>query len=317
MHNTNGAPRTATLLMSLCLALHGCSVTPASQPAAVQDSGTFCAVCPTMVTVEAGSFLLGSSADEPGRVDDEGPQRRIKLASFAVAKHEVTVGEFARFVRQTGYDDGAGCLTMTAQGTWSYDPDASWRNPGFSQGDDHPVVCVTWHAANAYVDWLNTMTNGTPYRLLSESEWAYSARAGATTPYWWGENENDFCQYTNGVDKTAKATYPGWQLAGDCDDGFLYTAPVGHYQRANAFGLEDMVGNVWEWVADCYAGDYNTTPTDGSPVTAEACEKHVMRGGAWGDYGSFYLRTAYRGAWDGSQAFGNIGFRVVMTLREE
>ncbi|MEM9531437.1 MAG: formylglycine-generating enzyme family protein [Pseudomonadota bacterium] len=271
-------------------------------------------MCPEMVAVEAGSFLLGSPPDEAGRVDDEGPQQLIAVGALAVSRFEITVGAFSAFAETTGYEDNAGCYTMSEDGTWRFDSAASWQNPGFPQEDNHPVVCVTWNAANAYVAWLNQTAGVDQYRLLSESEWEYSARGSSTTTYWWGVREDDFCQYTNGVDQTARSAYPGWQRSGGCDDGHLYTAPVGSYGRPNGFGLEDMVGNVWEWVADCYVDHFRDHPGDGSPVQHSPCEKRVMRGGAWGDYGSFYLRSAYRGTWKGSEAFGNIGFRVARTL---
>ncbi len=300
------------LAYCLIIGLAGCSVTLDISSTAGQAP---CSVCPEMVEVDGGTFLLGSPNELTGRVDDEGPQTSITIKPFSVSRYEITVRSYRRFVLATGFNDQAGCFTMGENGTWAFDAQASWRNPGFSQGDLHPVVCITWHAANAYVAWLNEQGGDRQYRLLSESEWEYSARAGSTTAYWWGNNEAAFCQYTNGVDRTAKATYPGWARAADCDDGFLYTAPVGSYARPNPFGIEDMVGNVWEWVADCYVNHYDQHPRDGSPVDQAPCEKRVFRGGAWGDYGAFYLRSAYRGAWDGEGAFANIGFRVAGTPR--
>ncbi len=273
-----------------------------------------CQNCPEMIVIPSGNFLLGSSEVDPGHQEDESPQIAVSLPEFAISRHEVTVGQFKAFVQATGYQDETGCLSMQESGSWGYDPMKSWRNPGFEQDDDHPVTCVSWNAANDYVAWLNEAFDSEQYRLLSESEWEYAARAGSTTTYWWGENENDFCELTNGVDRSARARFPSWERAGECDDGYVFTAPVGHYESQNAFGVEDMVGNVWEWVSDCYADSYASKPRDGSPqLSDESCERRVIRGGAWGDYGAFYLRSAYRGAWDPTQSFTNLGFRIAMT----
>lgn len=303
----NGIINAAITYGALFMGLVGCDEEVAEIENATPAA---CEHCPQMVAIDAGAFLLGSPEDESGHVDDEGPQREINVAAFSISRYEITAAQFRAFTDATGYTDDAGCFVMTPSGTWGFDPSASWRNPGFDQDEDHPVVCVTWEAANAYIQWLNTQVADVNFRLLSEAEWAYAARAGTTSAYWWGSEEDDFCEYTNGVDQTARATYPGWERSGNCNDGFLYTAPVGHYKRPNAFGVEDMVGNVWEWVADCYVDNFAEHPTDATAIESADCEKRVFRGGAWGDYGSFYLRTAYRGAWNGTQAFAMAGFRV-------
>lgn len=279
-----------------------------------QVSFSDCAECPEMIVIPSGTFLIGSDASEPGHIEDESPQVEVNISRFAASKFEVTLGQFKSFIDATGYADETVCLSMQENGGWGYDPEKSWENPGFEQDANHPVTCVSWNTANAYVKWLNEQSAPGQYRLLSESEWEYAARAGSTTTYWWGDDEDDFCEVTNGVDQMAQSRFPNWPRAGNCSDGFVFTAPVGHYQSPNAFGAEDMVGNVWEWVSDCYADSHVNKPRDGMPQTAEACEKGVMRGGAWGDHGSFYLRSAYRGAWDRGQSFTNLGFRVAKTL---
>ena len=300
-------------MMSMILASSGCVDTSPMLPVDPVLLELECEQCPALVAVPSGTFLLGTPPDESGRVEDEGPQKRIAIAAFAVSRYEITRGEFAQFVAATDYNDHSGCLVMGDNSRWVFDPDASWHNPGFAQDDNHPVVCVTTDAAEAYVAWLNHQSGADAYRLLSESEWEYVARAGSTTPYWWGEVEDDFCRFANGVDQSAATEFPGWIRAGNCNDGNLYTAAVGRY-RANPFGLYDTAGNVWEWVADCYVDHYATHPDDGAPVVIDRCDKRVMRGGGWADYGSFYLRTGYRGAWSGAQPFGNIGFRVAADL---
>ncbi|MEM9323541.1 MAG: SUMF1/EgtB/PvdO family nonheme iron enzyme, partial [Pseudomonadota bacterium] len=240
----------------MLLALWSCSGALSATKSGFQETRT-CPHCPEMVQIEGGTFLLGSPADEPGHIEDEGPQQKITVAPFAVARFEVTVAQYAAFVDATGYDADARCLVMGENGSWNYDPEASWRSPGFTQDSTHPVVCVNWNDVTAYIAWLNNQSPDHQFRLLSESEWEYAARADSTTPYWWGDVEDDFCRHTNGADITARAAYPGWPRTGNCDDGFLYTAPVGHFGSPNGFGVEDMVGNVWEWVADCYVDNYS------------------------------------------------------------
>lgn len=274
-----------------------------------------CEDCPQMVAVQKGSFLIGSTQYN----EDERPQKKILISEFAVSRFEITVAEYRTFIEQTGYEEQSPCLVMGEGGSWYQNEDASWAEPGFKQEDDHPVVCVSWQGAKAYIDWLNAKigSSSPQFRLLSESEWEYAARAGSETSYWWGENEDDFCQYTNGADEVSFEQFPQWAKTGKCYDGHLYTAPVGFYNKPNAFMLEDMVGNVWEWVEDCYVDNYRTIPINGQAQNASPCEKRVFRGGAWGDYGSFYLRSAYRGAWPGVSAFSNLGFRVARNVKSE
>ncbi len=274
-----------------------------------------CEACPEMVLVPGGHFTLGSSPSEDGHIADEAPQRAITLQPFAVSRHEITRGEFARFAEAVGHQNDPGCLVMSETGGWIYDPEASWREPGFEQTDAHPVVCLSWATAQAYVRWLNTETGTERYRLLTEAQWEYAARAGSTTAFWWGDDKHQSCRWTNGADAGARAVYPGWLLTADCEDGFIYTAPVGHFNQPNGFGVEDMVGNVWEWVEDCYVDTYATMAEDGSAQQVDGdCERRVMRGGAWGDYGAQYLRSAYRGAWRPDIGFSNLGLRVAKSV---
>ncbi len=308
---------TAFLTAALLVACATDSPAPEAAPnvSSRQPGETFrdCPDCPEMVVVPAGRFSLGSPEDDPGRVEDEGPQQDIEISSFAVSRFEVTRAQYASFSRDTGRAAG-GCFVMEEDGPWQPDADASWREPGFAQSEDHPVVCVSWQDAQAFVGWLNEQVKGEPYRLLSESEWEYVARAGSSTPYWWGTEEADFCAYANGADTLARERYPSWLKTGPCADGYLYTAPVGSYGQANSFGLFDTAGNVWEWVEDCYRDSYAEQPAGGVAFTGGECKRRVLRGGAWGDYGSFYLRTAYRGAFDPTWSFANLGLRVARSL---
>jgi formylglycine-generating enzyme required for sulfatase activity len=305
-----------TVMLALTLPIAACSIPVQSESDLKQASFSDCSECPEMILIPSGTFLLGSDATEPGHIDDESPQVEVEISSFAASRYEITLGEFRTFIDSTGYVDETICLSMQDNGGWGFDPEKTWENPGFEQSDNHPVVCVSWNTANAYVEWLNRKSTPGKYRLLSESEWEYAARAGSSTVYWWGDNEDDFCKVTNGVDLLAQSQFPNWPRAGNCSDGHIFTAPVGHYQSPNMFGVEDMVGNVWEWVSDCYVDSHLDKPRDGTPQIVEPCEKGVMRGGAWGDHGSFYLRSAYRGAWDREQSFTNLGFRVAKTMED-
>jgi formylglycine-generating enzyme required for sulfatase activity len=223
-----------------------------------------CPDCPEMVVIPAGDFAMGSSATEkafavsqgatPGSVADEAPQHRVALRSFALGKYDVTRGEYAAFVRETGYAGGDGCFESGNPNSPKR-AGASWRDPGFSQTDRDPVVCVSWRDARAYVAWLNGKVGGSLYRLPSESEWEYAARAGTTTRFWWGDDPERAADY---------AWFKG--------NAGARTHPVGS-MPANRFGLYDMAGDVWQLTEDCYAESYATAPADGSAAEAggDAC----------------------------------------------
>ena len=181
---------------------------------------------------------------------------------------------------------------------------ASWRNAGFSQSDDHPVVCISWNDAQAYIRWLNGMVAGSPYRLLTEAEWEYAARGQTTTDYWWGDSPSR--EYANyGMDECCQGAMSG-------PDVWLNTAPAGRFP-ANPFGLHDMHGNVYEWVEDCYRDSYAGAPSDGSAVSVDGCRKRVRRGGAWYDIPD-YVRSTHRSRADASERSFYGGFRVARTL---
>lgn len=160
---------------------------------------------PEMVLVESGRFVMGSPEDEEGRRDNEGPQKEITIVQpFAIARCETTVGEFRRFVEETGYvteaESGEGCYALNEAGTGGEQrQDRNWRDPGFSQTDDHPVVCVSWNDAVAYAEWLSRRT-GVTYRLPSEAEWEYAARAGAEFSRFWGDEPDEGCDFANAAD---------------------------------------------------------------------------------------------------------------------
>ena len=244
-----------------------------------------------MVVVPAGSFQMGSPSSEAGRFDDEGPAHPVTMARpFAVGAHEVTRGEFARFVSATGRSMGNACW-MYEGGKWQERSSRHWMNPGFIQSDSHPVVCVSWNDALAYVRWLSGKT-GEAYRLLSEAEWEYVARAGTTGPYHFGSSLSP-----------AQANFRGNRGG---------TAPVGSYP-ANGFGLHDVYGNVSEWVEDCWSDSYHGAPADGSAWTSWYCGRRVLRGGSWVS-GPWELRSANRRRNATGVRFNYYGFRVARTL---
>ena len=268
-----------------------------------------CSTCPEMVWLPTGEFTMGSPASEAGRGADEGPQRRVRIGyPLAVGVHEVTRGEFGRFVSSTGHAVGGSCWTFE-DGKYEERPGRSWRSPGFSQGDDHPVVCVNWDDAQAYVRWLSRET-GKGYRLPSEAEWEYAARGGTSTSRWWGHSADSGCGSANGADLTAKDRFSHWTVA-SCRDGHVYTAPVGSY-GANPFGLYDVLGNVFEWVGDCWNGSYAGAPSDGGTWTSGECGRRVVRGGSWGS-SPRYVRAAYRSRSVTGGRNNRLGFRVART----
>lgn len=288
-----------------------------------------CRDCPDMVAVAPGAFRMGSPDDEAGRAADghEGPVHTVRLArAFALGRTEVTVGEFGRFVAATGQvtsaekdPAGASCLGWLAQDhTLGQRPGMQWRTPGYAQDDRHPVVCVSWNDAQAFTRWLSTLS-GRPYRLASEAEWEFAARAGSTASRPWGDDPALACGYANVADETADGT-PGaagfaWDDRHACADGHFYAAPVAQY-RADANGLFDMLGNVWEWVQDCYepaAYARPGLPLDGRADETAGCTARGLRGGAWIS-GPGRTRPAYRGGYGADTRTNVFGFRVARDL---
>jgi formylglycine-generating enzyme len=196
-----------------------------------------CPDCPVMVKVPAGTFIMGSTAAETTRekVPDqnatwERPQHSVAIrGEFALGQYTVTRGEFAAFVRDSGYEPPSGCYVyITTTGQFILDQTRNWRNPGFPQTDRHPVVCVSFEDAQRYVQWLSQKT-GKSYRLPTEAEWEYAARAGTTTARFWGDGRDLACDFANVADFTAAEAFK-WKKANQedvfqCRDGHVYTAP--------------------------------------------------------------------------------------------
>jgi len=276
-----------------------------------------CNQCPEMVVVPAGAFTMGSPESEKDRNEEESPQHDVTFGQqFAVGRFHVTVDQFAAFVAESGYDTGSKCQTFEGrklEDRWG----RSWRTPGFTQRGSHPVVCVNWNDAKAYADWLARKT-GKAYRLMTEAEWEYAARArtqpGTYPRYWFGNEETDLCRYANVADQTAKSIIAGtkaWAGA-SCSDGYAYTAPVGSF-AANGFGLHDMLGNALQWTGDCFHDDYTGAPPNGSAWTSGDCRIRPARGGSWYNFPR-NLRTAVRIWANASYRLNYLGFRVARTL---
>lgn len=288
--------------------LLGIALITAAATAETAEPFRDCGLCPKMVAVPGGSFTMGSVDEEAGRENDEGPAHPVTLANaFALSQFEITVGEFAFFVAVTQYEPPQGCwyIDPTSQ-QWQENPTGSWQDPGFTQKETHPVTCVNWPDAQAYVAWLREKT-GEAYRLPTEAEWEYAIRAGTTSSRYWGELDAEACEYGNAIDETARLTYKEWNHV-PCVDGFVYTSPVGIFEP-NAWGLHDMAGNVWEWVADCWVNHYHNAPADGANWTAGDCAKRVIRGAAWDDEPDD-LRSANRLAVPADRRYNTIGIRV-------
>jgi formylglycine-generating enzyme required for sulfatase activity len=265
-----------------------------------------------LVLIRGGSFRMGSSGSEAARNDDEGPVHTVRVHAFALGKYPVTRAEFAAFVTASGYQPEGACWVWQEQRFTRLD-NADWRNPGFEQTDRDPAVCISWTDANAYASWLSRKS-GESFRLPSEAEWEYAARAGTTTARFWGDSPDAACTYADVADLSVRRNIAGgerWTVH-NCDDGKAYTAPVGSY-RPNPWGLYDMLGNAWEWVEDCYHSDYVEAPLDGSAWLSSPCSQRVLRGGSWAGYPGA-VRSALR-LWFGPDIRINvIGFRVARSL---
>ncbi len=263
-----------------------------------------CPSCPDMMRLPSGSFMMGSPFNEEGAEGDEHPPHEVKVEGFAIGKYEVTRAQFEEFVNESGYDAGSSCF-IYGEGKAGQGSGRNWHNPAFQQEGDHPVACVSAEDAMAYARWLSQKT-GKSYRLPTEAEWEYAARAGANTARYWGDDSGEACKYANIGDQKANQTFPIWKVH-NCSDGYVYTAPVGRFQP-NPFGLYDMLGNVWEWTCSAYAGG----SYDGSELKCANNEKEsrVNRGGSWSSR-PVYVRSANRIRLGPATRISELGFRVV------
>ena len=267
-----------------------------------------CATCPALTIVPAGRFKQGSARADGTNAAFERPLHWVLIAHpFAISTSAVTVDEFRPFIAATGRDM-RGCDTY--EDRWRVRPDASWENPGFVQTGSHPVTCVSWDDAKAYAGWLSRAT-GHRYRLPSAAEWEYAARAGSEAVRPWSTDESGACANANVADQRAARRYPGWAVF-PCDDGYVYTAPVGSF-KANSFGLNDMLGNVFQWTDDCWHADYAGVPTDGSSRTYGDCSERELRGGSWFTTPEF-VRASYRNHFGVNYRASSVGIRLIRDI---
>jgi formylglycine-generating enzyme required for sulfatase activity len=246
-----------------------------------------CPICPDMVVVPAGEFLMGSPESERGRGRNEGPQRKVAVRAFAMGKFEATFAQWDACATE------GGCKHRPHDETWGR--------------GRRPVINVSWHDAADFVAWLARKT-GKTYRLPTEAEWEYAVR-GIT------EASASHPPFSTGTTINYKqANYDANFTYGDGKMGLFRqkTIEVGRFPR-NAFGLHDMHGNVWEWVQDCYKDSYRGAPTDGSAVVSPDCRLRILRGGAW-NYFPQLLRSAYRYATAPEIRLDIAGFRVARSL---
>ena len=304
----------AVTVMGLTASQQATAETFAPEPGSVFRD---CLRCPEMVVIPAGHFMMGSSAEETDReievapnsdksfiktfVLTEKPQHEVTFnLPFALAKFPVTKNEFAAFVEETGYTHAPGCSLYALQ--YHVSPKADWRLPGFIQTERDPAICVNWQDAKAYIEWLNKKStnyaNDGPYRLPSEAEWEYAARAGTRTARWWGDtigrNNADCARCGSKWDQER-------------------TAPVGSF-HPNPFGLYDVLGNVDQWTEDCWNESYIDAPTDGAAWTVGNCERRLARGGSWSGF-PWVIRSATRFGLTAEKRSDLTGFRIAKTLR--
>lgn len=291
------------------------------------------------VLIPSGEFMMGSNEPvevlardfallEQKRFEelvDEAPVHKVRIGKpFYLGQHEVTVAQFRRFIEASGYRpeaeaDGTGGYGYNRD----YDPEKSqhgdafegrnpvysWRNPGFTQGANHPVVNVTWNDALALSRWLSEK-EGVKYRLPTEAEWEYAARAGTRTRYHSGNDAQSLLKVANLFDAVAGQHWPKWQgHALEGHDGYAFTAPVGSFSP-NAFGLYDVHGNVWEWCADWYDENYYSSSPVNDPTGPVSGNVRVRRGGSWHTW-PIYVRSSYRNWNSANTRYTLVGIRLV------
>jgi formylglycine-generating enzyme required for sulfatase activity len=288
-----------------------------------------------LVLIPAGEFKMGSgeSAEATAAffnktygVDflnadffkGEHPQHRVRITKpFYLGTCHVTRGQFRRFVADTGYKTDA--EKGEKSGAWGWDPDKkafgvnekySWRNAGFAQTDEHPVVNVSWNDAVAFCKWLSKKESKT-YRLPTEAEWEYACRAGTTTRYSSGDDPETLAKVGNVADAAVKAHFPDWTCTIKASDGYVFTSPVGSF-KPNAFGLYDMHGNAWQWCADRYDPEYYAKSPADDPTVPDSGNDRVLRGGSWSDWADL-ARSACRNRFTPDDRYYSSGFRVART----
>jgi formylglycine-generating enzyme required for sulfatase activity len=277
-----------------------------------------CATCPEMAVIPAGTFMMGSPATEAGRQPNEGPQQAITIPRpFAMARHETTRGEWRAFSDATNRQIESDCRALQfrpeliadyeagrARAEWVATGEYHWGNTNYPQDDTHPVACINYVDAEAYLAWIS-QRSGARYRLPSEAEWEYAARAGTTTPFSFGNTVTP-----RDASYHHPSAYPGGQTA----SWRRGTAPVGSF-AANRYGLHDMHGNVWEWVADCPGAILSDLDKTARSYRPSDCDTAVMRGGAFWTSPE-WIRSAYRYSYGKTLRGAAAGFRVARELQD-
>jgi formylglycine-generating enzyme len=332
-------PMLVLSLIATCL-ICGCSAEQKSEPASDEKRITN-SIGMKLTLIPAGEFMMGSSESAEATAaffnktygkdlvqadyfKDENPQHRVRITKpFYLGTYHVTLGQFRQFVADTGYKTNAENPDVEKgekPGAYGWDPDKkasvfnetySWRNAGFEQTEEHPVICVSWNDAMAFCNWLSKK-EGQTYRLPTEAEWEYACRAGTTTRYYSGDDPETLADVGNVADATAKAKLPDWIWTIKASDGYVFTAPVGKF-KPNAFGLYNMHGNAWQWCSDWYDVEYYAKSPIDDPTGLDSGDDRVLRGGSWHS-GPYDSRSASR-YWDSpDRRYFDSGFRVARTL---
>lgn len=280
-----------------------------------------CADCPEMVNLPAGRFEMGSPYDITGQtLDAEYPLRNVTVASFSIGKTEITRGQYSAFITATKHATAEKCQLLSKDESGrlvaTMREKADWQSPGFAQTDEHPVVCVSKEDAQAFAKWL-TQKTGNRYRLPSEAEWEYAARAGNESSLTWRSVNSNICQFANLVDTSFGRAFEV-KVDSACNDQWVFTAPVGRF-KPNAWGLYDMVGNTWEWVEDCWHRSYVGAPATGVAWQDTACAPRLAVGRGLGWYNRWIILSGSRLAettpetqrWPMAEPWNGVGFRVV------
>ncbi len=305
-------------MRTICLWLFGCLlvIQPGAARGAVAGREITNSIGLPLAYIPPGKFLMGSPENESGREQQETRHAVELTRGFHLGRHEITVGQFREFVRAENFRtdaerDGRGAYGVNEAGRIEQmRPQFTWANPGFPQGDDHPVVNVSWHDAKAFCRWLGKKESRA-YRLPTEAEWEYACRAGTTTAYWNGGEPEGLASAGNGADATVRVKYPGWSGGIRGNDGHVFTAPVGSFAR-NGFGLHDMHGNVWEWCEDWYLPNSYPLEKQTDPTGPAKGTARVQRGGGWSS-DARRCRSAARVGRDPAAYRGcYLGFRVVL-----
>jgi formylglycine-generating enzyme required for sulfatase activity len=274
------------------------------------------------VPIKGGCFDMGDSFGDGNA--EEKPVHEVCLDGFSMAKYDVTVGQFRKFVNATGYRTDAekntggvnGCYAMEFGKDKLFDwrDWGSWKNPNkyLENEENHPVACVSWNDAQEFVKWLNGKS-GASYRLPTEAEWEYAARAGSSGRNYWGNSKDTACGFANVADQTKMEGGVTFADTHKCSDGYPYVAPVGQF-KPNGFGLYDMMGNVWQWTGDWYGEKYYGSSPKNNPTGPSTGSDRVYRGGGWSNVARG-VRAAVRDGFSPGSCGFNLGFRLASPVQ--